>query len=168
MKNITTSQAYAYGTPWYILMMNYAIIAVFFLFLVLVIPTNAVGTNLIQNPSLEQVSPNDATLALGWSKDNWGTNTPVFTYLTTGQDGVRSGKVQITAYTSGDAKWSFAHVPVVPGTMYQFSEYYQSDVTTELVIEYKNTNNVFSYVSLGNVPAAAGWTSVSKSFTAPA
>lgn len=168
MKNITTSQTYADGTPRYILVMHYAIIAVFLLFLVLAIPTNAVGTNLIQNPSLEQADPSDVTLALGWSKDSWGTNTPVFTYLTTGQDGVRSGKVQITAYTSGDAKWSFAHVPVAPGTTYQFSEYYQSDVTTELVIEYKNSSNVFSYVSLGNVPAAAGWTAVSKSFTAPA
>ena len=50
---------------------------------------------------------------------------------------------------------------------YQFGEYYKSNATTELVIEYTKTNGKFKYVSLGTVPASEQWTSIMKSFTVP-
>lgn len=169
MKN-TSSQAYADKTPWYIALMHYAVVAVLCLFFVLAVPTNAaVGVNLVQNPSLEQTDPDDSTAPVNWSKDQWGTNTTVFSYPTEGQEGDRSGKVQITTYKNGDAKWAFDHVPVVPGTTYQYSDRYKSDVTTEIVIEYKKTNNALSYISLGTVPVSTGdWGTTSKDFTVPA
>lgn len=114
------------------------------------------------------MNPSDATLPSNWIKGNWGTNTAIFTCPVTGQDGARSARVQITGYASGDAKWAFSHISVTPGTAYQFSDYYQSDATTELVIEYKSTSNVLSYVSLGTLPMSAAWTSVTKTFTVPA
>lgn len=117
---------------------------------------------------MEQINPSDATLPTNWIKGQWGVNTPIFTYLSTGQDGVRSGQVQITGYTSGDVKWAFDRIPVIPGTTYQFSDYYKSDTATELMIEYKKIDNTLGYVSLGTVPAATDWTMVSKSFTVPA
>lgn len=146
-----------------------SVIIIFFLLFITPSPsqTRAAGVNLIVNPSLEQANQNDPTLPSNWIKGRWGTNTTIFSYLATGQDGLRSGKVQITAYTNGDAKWAFDHVPVTPGSLYQFSDYYQADAITELVIEYKNTSNVRSYVSLGELPVAVGWTAVSKSFTVP-
>ncbi len=126
------------------------------------------GPNLVKNPSLEQAVSGSGALPLNWSQDSWGTNTPVFTYLTTGHDGSRAGQTEITAYTNGDAKWSFDHVAVVPGTVYRYSDYYRSTVPTELFIEYANTNNVLSYVSLGTLPLATDWSLASKTFTVPA
>ena len=85
-----------------------------------------------------------------------------------GREGGRAAQVRLTGYTSGDAKWSFIHVGVTPGETYQFSDFYTSDVVTEIIVEYMTTSNTLSYLSLGDVPVAANWTEVSKSFSIPA
>lgn len=76
--------------------------------------------------------------------------------------------VQITAYTSGDAKWYFKHVPVTPGKTYTFSDYYQSDVPTTVTLEYKTSAGALSYADIGTLPAAATWTQYTQTFVPPA
>src|SRR5665647_950093 len=89
----------------------------------------AVGTNLIANPSVEQNTNNKPT---GWASDKWGTNTTAFAYKTTGHNSSHSLNVKTTAYTSGDAKWSFTPVAVSKSTSYTFNDWYQSTVASSV------------------------------------
>src|SRR4051812_30299921 len=84
----------------------------------------AVGTNLILNPSVETVS---GSLPASWAQGKWGTNTTAFTYKSTGaHSGSRDLYVNMTKYTSGDAKWYFSDIAVKPSTKYTYSEFYKS------------------------------------------
>jgi len=85
-------------------------------------------SNLILNPSLEEgeTSPHD------WLSSAWGTNTTIFTYPAPGLDGAKGAKVEMTAYTDGDAKWYFQDVNVTPGSFYEFTHMYQSNVITPI------------------------------------
>lgn len=130
-------------------------------------PTKAAETNLVVNPSFETQNPSDATAPSNWIRGNWGSNTAVFSYPVAGQDGVRAARVQITSRATGDAKWASEHISVVPGTEYRYVDYYKSNATTELVIEYSSTSGGMSYVSLGMIPAASTWTVVSRGFIIP-
>jgi peptidoglycan/xylan/chitin deacetylase (PgdA/CDA1 family) len=126
------------------------------------------ATNLVPNGSFETAST-DPTIPQGWTKDSWGTLTPVFTYPVAGNGSAKAAKVQLTAWTSGDAKWMFNHIPVTAGKTYQFSDDYNSNVATNLTIEYKNASGVFSYIWLADLPSSANtWKTYSGTFTVPA
>ncbi len=123
------------------------------------------GTNFIVNPSVETAA--NATTPASWSSNKWGTNTTQFSYLTTGHTGSRSVKVTTSGYVNGDAKWSFANVPVTPGKAYLFSNWYQSTADTELNAAVTMTNNSIQYFSLGTVPVSSTWKQSKAIFTAP-
>jgi peptidoglycan/xylan/chitin deacetylase (PgdA/CDA1 family) len=126
----------------------------------------AAGANLIANPSVENSTNN---IPNNWSKDNWGTNSPTFTYVTSGQSGTKSVKVQINSYSSGDAKWDFARVAVTPNATYTYSDYYKSNVISSLVVEVEDVNGNLSYYDLGTTAASStNWKQISVNFTAPA
>ncbi len=122
-------------------------------------------TNLIQNASFE--TANGAAPA-SWTGNGWGTNTRSLTYLNTGRTGAHSVKTQITAYTSGDAKWMHASVPVTAGQTYQFADYYQSNIASELNAAITLSNGSVQYLWLGDVPASSTWSRTAGQFTAPA
>ena len=131
------------------------------------VPTPTAG-NLISNPSVETVSNTSAAIPLDWDNDFWGTNTAAFSYPIAGQDGAKGLGVKMTAYTSGDAKWYFKHVPVTPGKTYTFSDNYQSNVATTVTLEYKSLAGALSYEDLDTaLPASASWTKYTKSFIPP-
>lgn len=132
------------------------------------IPAKAAETNLIANPSVENVNPNNANLPQNWSKNRWGTNTGTLKYETTGRTGGRSLYAQLKTYTDGDAKWVFKHVAVGANTSYVYSDYYKSNVATNVVVEAKNTANQLSYQWLGTLPAATEWTQGTFEYTTPA
>jgi glucose/arabinose dehydrogenase len=123
------------------------------------------GNNLITNPSLETV--NGANPA-SWTSNKWGTNTTTFTYPVAGQDGANAASINMTARTSGDAKWFFNDIPVTPGTQYTFTNYYKATVQTQLVVRYTNASGVASYTTLATLPVAANWTQGNATFTPPA
>jgi peptidoglycan/xylan/chitin deacetylase (PgdA/CDA1 family) len=128
----------------------------------------AAGPNLVPNGNLETASATPS-IPQGWTQDSWGTLTPVFTYPVAGNGSARAAKVQLTAWTSGDAKWMFNHIAVTAGKTYQFSDDYNSNVATNLTIEYKNASGAFSYVWLADLPSTANtWKSFTGSFTVPA
>jgi peptidoglycan/xylan/chitin deacetylase (PgdA/CDA1 family) len=124
--------------------------------------------NLVANPSVETASTNNSAIPASWSQDAWGTNTHTFSYLTTGHTGSRSLQVQITKYTSGDAKWSFAPVAVTSGTTYTFSDYYQASVATDVVAQYDDGAGNYTYVDLGTAAKTTAWTQFTTSLTVPA
>lgn len=125
----------------------------------------ATSANLIANPSLETAAT--STTPQSWASNKWGTNTSTFTYLTTGRTGARSVKVQSTAYTSGDAKWFANPVNVTPGTVYTYSDYYQSTATSRYVVQYTSSTGANTYQELATAPAAAGWAQATRTFTPP-
>ena len=104
----------------------------------------------------------------GWNKDKWGTNTTTFTYDSTGHNGNHSLSTSITKYTSGDAKWYPNAVAVTPSTSYTFSNWYQSNVTTEVDAVITTTAGKTTYKFLGNVAASSTWKQTSFKFTTPA
>jgi len=123
-------------------------------------------TNLVVNPSAETATNNVPT---GWVANGWGTNTKTQTYETSGQDGTRSLKTTISAYTDGDAKWYFNPVAVTPGSAYVFSDYYKSNVDTEVDAMVTMADGTVQYYYMGTVAASpTSWTKISMQFTAPA
>jgi len=124
--------------------------------------------NLIPNASVETPNPSNNNQPLNWTTDHWGTNKATFSYLTTGYTGSKSVKVQITKSGSGDAKWYFQEVPVVPGNTYLFSDYSISNVKSRVTIQYHLKSGSFRYVDLGTPAASANWQQFQKSFTVPA
>lgn len=122
----------------------------------------AAPTNLLPNPSVE-------TNTDGWAIGNWGTNTATNTYEPTGHNSNRSLKTAITAYTNGDAKWFFAPVTVTPGTTYNYSSWYKSDVTTDLNAMVTFNDGSVQYYYLTTASASPNdWAKVSTQFVAPA
>ncbi len=123
------------------------------------------ANNLVINPSLETAN---GALPFGWLQGSWGTLTKTFTYPITGFDGVKAARVDISAYTDGDAKWVFDHVLVTPGALYTYADYYQSSVPSIIVVEYILNDNSYAYAELATVPAATAWTAYSGVITVPA
>jgi peptidoglycan/xylan/chitin deacetylase (PgdA/CDA1 family) len=123
------------------------------------------SNNLIANGDLEQGSTNAPT---GWNADYWGTLNATFTYPVTGNGGGKAAQVTVTNYSSGDAKWWFNHIPVSSHTIYQYSEDYNANVTTNVTIEFRLSNGNFDYEWLANEPSTGGaWKSFTAQVTVP-
>ena len=122
-------------------------------------------SNNVPNSSVEQT--NDGTLPIAWLPQKWGTNTTTFSYLNTGHTGSRSVKVQMTKYTDGDAKWGYNSQPVIPGADYKFTDYYQSNVLTHVVVHVVKNDGTDKYMGLINAEASTTWKQYTDYFTVP-
>jgi peptidoglycan/xylan/chitin deacetylase (PgdA/CDA1 family) len=120
---------------------------------------------LIANGSVETSA--NGTSPDGWGQGGWGTNTAVFTYPAEASDGARGIKVEITNYTNGDAKWYFNEVPVTPGNTYTFSDYYKSNTTSYLTVQYHNTDGSYTYTDVATLAPSADLQSASASINVP-
>lgn len=119
-------------------------------------------TNLIANPSVEANTE-------GWSIGGWGNNASTSTHENTGHNSNRSLKTTVTSYTDGDAKWFFAPVNVTPGTTYNYSNWYKSNVTTDLNAMVTFTDGSVQYYYLTTASASpTDWAKTSTQFVAPA
>jgi peptidoglycan/xylan/chitin deacetylase (PgdA/CDA1 family) len=129
-----------------------------------VVVTPPAATNLLANPSFETAN---GTAPANWIASNWGTNTSTFTYQTTGRTGTHSAKAQITSYTNGSANWYYDEVPVTAGKTYLYSNWYQSNVDTEVDAEVTMADGTVQYYWLGNVSASTAWAQYKNTFTVP-
>ncbi len=127
-------------------------------------PQPPTGNNLITNGDLETGSGNTPD---GWNRGGWGTNTRTLTYPVAGNSG-EGAKVEISSYTSGDAKWYFDDVAVIPGNQYTFSYAFNATAPTNVTVRYTNTDGSFTYVGLANHPATTGWETNALTITPPA
>jgi RHS repeat-associated protein len=124
------------------------------------------GSNLISNPSFENHTVN-SSLPDNWLQDNYGTNTATFSYPSNGHTGSYSGRIDMTSYTNGDAKWDEAPVNVTASTNYTVSDYYESNVATTVDAKITNSDGSVTYQYLGTPAATAAntWTKMSYNFT---
>lgn len=122
--------------------------------------------NLAPNGSLETPG-DDADSPEGWTRLQWGTHDARFSYAEQGRTGSRSVAVQIGSYTSGDARWSFAPVPVEGGEPYVYLDYYRSDVSTKLVALYTAEDGTSRYETLRMVPPSETWAAAGVALTPP-
>ncbi len=126
---------------------------------------NAAVFNTIPNPSFENgsITPNN------WYSDKSGSNYADFIYNTNlGHDGNRSATIKITHYNSGNAKWYFSPISVKPGTYYKFSDFYISNVISQVEAVIKTKNGSEVDVLLGNQPASTKWNQAQTTFKTPA
>ena len=121
--------------------------------------------NLLPNPAFEQVGSNG--LPLSWGKGGWGTNSRTFTYPSVGVSGSKAVTVNISSYTSGDAKWYFNPVPVTQGD-YTYSDDYTSNIPSLITVQYQNSNGTLTYKDIQTLPAASNFTHASVNFSVPA
>ncbi|MFA6042807.1 MAG: polysaccharide deacetylase family protein [Patescibacteria group bacterium] len=129
--------------------------------------TTPTTPNLIANGDLESLTPGTPSQPLSWTTGYWGTLTPVFTYPVAGKTG-NGAKVQVTSYTSGDAKWVFNPVATSGGKTYTIAFDYAANVATNVSIEFHMTDGSYTYAWLGDPAASAAWTTFNSQFTSPA
>jgi peptidoglycan/xylan/chitin deacetylase (PgdA/CDA1 family) len=123
--------------------------------------------NLLLNNSVESGS---ATAIDSFSADSWGTLKASFSVLTTGaQNGSRSAYVRVTNYVSGDARWTASAIDVQPGQTYAYSNWYKSNVRTEINAEVEMLDGSRQYLWLRDVAGSrTAWKQVTTKFVAPA
>ncbi len=123
-------------------------------------------TNLITNPSVEEHDAFDQPI--GWSPRRWGTNDGIMEHTHgAAYDGTHTLTARITTFTSGEAGWISAVIPVTPQTIYNFSQWTQSTGPTKVLVEITTTSAGKKYIWLGRLPQTTTWTEFKKSFTTP-
>lgn len=124
-------------------------------------------TNLIADPLVNTASASNSAIPASWLEGGWGTNTTAYSYLKTGDNDTNSVEVSMTKYTSGDAKWYFTPVDVTAGTNYTYSDYYESNVATDVVVQFEDGSGNYTYEDLGAAAASTTWKEYTGSFTVP-
>lgn len=128
---------------------------------------NPAGGNLIPDPLVNQATPGDSSLPEDWSPYTWGTNSTTFSYSNSGYGGSGSLEVNVTSYTSGDSKWAFNPVPVTQDVQYKFSEYYESNINTQIEAVFNMSDGSIVYQLIGQPQASSTWTNFTTEFSAP-
>lgn len=128
-------------------------------------PPPPAPNNLVPNPSFE--STDAAGQPAPWGRGRWGTNTAAFSFPVSGYEGSKAARVEISAYTSGDAKWHFPETQTAAGRTYSFSDAYRSNETTRVTVQWRLQDGSRTYTDLPNAPASLSWRTYSASFTAP-
>lgn len=121
----------------------------------------ATSSNLLANPGFESGTT-------GWTPDSWGGNDATLDLVQTAHSGATAARVTITSYTDGDAKWLPDAVAVSPGTDYSYTDWYESNATTELWAQFATADGTLSYLHLGSAaPAATTWAADSVDVPVP-
>ena len=121
--------------------------------------------NQIANPGFETAA--NATTPSGWSPVSSGANNATFTYPAVGNGSARAATVTITSHTSGNAHWNFTPVFAAENEPYRFTDFYKSDVTTQIFAHYVASGGGSSDVLLATVSPAADWTGITTYFNVP-
>lgn len=124
----------------------------------------AININFVPNPSLETGGRGSPAF---WMAGSWGKLEAKFSYPVSGYQSGRAAKVTVKDYQSGDAKWFFREIPVLPGITYRFSDMYKATKGTTITLQYRLKDGSFSYVWLGDADKASDWRQFSASFTVP-
>ena len=129
----------------------------------------AVGAELIPNSTLEVVSPaNPALPDAGWKTSTAGKHQAQFSYLAEGHTGYRAVRAQINSYSSGDAYWSHPAQPAASGKLYEFSDYYRSNVDTEVYAHVTLEDGSERWLYVGSAYRSLDWNYFYQQFVLPA
>lgn len=136
-------------------------------------PTAPISANLFVNPTIEEGT---ATTATGWS-NTFNPNDMVAQFSRAdGHDSQNSLKIEVTNPGSllSDTEYRYAQwaptdtIAVTAGNTYDYSHYFQSDVSAQVDVEFTHADGSFSYGVLGNTPSVTDWTQFNASITIPA
>lgn len=124
------------------------------------------SSELVLNNSIETLD--GVGNPLHFQKGGWGTNTRLHT-LVAGNDGAQAVRTEITAFTSGDAKWYFDDALIDGGELYHLSHQYRSNIPSEILVRYHLADDSYQYAYIGARASTGGiWQTTSYSVTAPA
>jgi hypothetical protein len=132
---------------------------------------NATNTavNLINNGDFEQMDSNGKPV--NWTANTWGDHVATFQYPVVGRTGGNAIQTTISNYLfsgSGDSKWVFSKVNVTPGKTYNYSDYYKSNIISDIIGQYQMADGSYHYFGLiKEIQPNPEWTKVSSSFTPP-
>lgn len=127
----------------------------------------ATVTDNVPNMSLEEVDPITGQ-PLAWITEKNGINTTTFQYLTTSYTGSHSVKTTITKYISGSADWYFTPQPITGGKCYTFSDWYISNVPTQVSVKTYDSNGNATITKLMDAAATTVWKQYSAQICLPA
>jgi hypothetical protein len=126
---------------------------------------NNVKRNLIWNGDLERGTTGEPQ---GWSPTSWGKLSAKFLYPVVGYRGDRAVEVVVTHRHSGDAEWRFTHISTSNDRVYGFSDEYNSDVVTNVTVEYQLSSGAYEYEWLGDAePTKGTWKVFASQITVP-
>lgn len=128
---------------------------------------DAASINLIENPSVELVSPLNPNLPAARSTGTLGNNKSTFQWQSTGVDGSKSLYITMKKHVSGEAKWMFDPITVQPREQYTYRSYYRANVPTQLYAQYTTASGAVTNKLLKAVPLSTRWKQVSVTFTVP-
>ncbi|MFI5429512.1 polysaccharide deacetylase family protein [Aeromicrobium sp. UC242_57] len=121
------------------------------------------GVNGVVNPGMETLN-SDGTPQC-WMKGGYGANTAVLDLATPGRSGDRAGRVTMSGYTDGDAKWlpqfdlGGCSPSVAAGHTYSMRQWYTSTGVTQFAIYLRNSAGVWAYWT------SSPWFAASPTFT---
>lgn len=107
------------------------------------------GVNAVVNPGMETLNP-DGTPEC-WMKGGYGTNTAVLDLASPGRAGQEAGRVTVSGYSDGDAKWlqqfdtGGCSPTVVSGHTYSMRQWYTSTGVTQFAVYLRNSDGVWGY-----------------------
>lgn len=126
-------------------------------------PPAPVGVNALRNASLETAGANGFPQC--WTGTGFGTNTPTWTRVSDASNGSFAQRLQITNWTSGDAKLvpTFDSANCAPtvtvGRQYTLGVAYKSDAPTFITLYREDANGVWAYWTQSPAfPASAAYT----------
>ena len=134
-------------------------------------PPAPVGTDAVNNPSLESTDPSTG-FPTCFQPGGWGSNTAAWAVVSPGHTGSVAEQLTLTNYVNGDAKLlptldlGACSPTVTPGTSYDLGVWYQSTGTTQFALYYRDSSGAWYYwTSSPWFAAATGWTQAS--YTTP-
>jgi hypothetical protein len=123
-----------------------------------------IGVNALSNPLL-QTPDGTGTNPACWAAAGFGTNTAGFSWSPTGGQTGGQETINMTSWTSGDAKLitpfdnGNCAPTVTPGGVYTASVYYKSTVPVFVTLYSRNASGVWGYWTQSQpFPAASDWT----------
>ena len=131
------------------------------------VPPPPLGPNLLLNASVETDQDGNGVSDC-FMRNNWGTNSVAWSRVAGGHSGTFAERVQVTSYSSGDAKVlpvldagqaAGGCAPAVEATAtYEFGLWYQSTVAVTPVLFYRNSAGTWVYWRDGPLqPASTAW-----------
>jgi peptidoglycan/xylan/chitin deacetylase (PgdA/CDA1 family) len=102
-----------------------------------------------------------------WQHVSLGENDAAFSYLPRGYQGNPAVSVSIQHYIDGSAFWFYPPTSAQAGNTYQYSDWYQSNKPSSLIMKYLIKGKVYYQKIDDSVPAAPEWRHYSKSFDIP-
>jgi Polysaccharide deacetylase len=129
-------------------------------------PAAPIGANALVNPTLTAADSVTPTNPRCWLNATFGSNSPTFTWSTTGgQGGGGKETINMSGLSSGDAKLittkdlGQCSPTVTTGDTYQLSAYYQSTVPVFFTVYARDANGSWSYWTQSPTFApSSGWT----------